>query len=62
LHDLLVLFECKAGDRIVAFSLAFEYGRMLINHAVGIDYDRTGQAKEYHNVYINYPVRYAIER
>ncbi len=62
MHDLLVLFECKAGDRIVAFSLAFEYGRMLINHAVGIDYDRTGQAKEYHNVYINCPVRYAIER
>jgi hypothetical protein len=62
LHDLLVLFECKAGDRTVAFSLAFEYGRMLINHVVGIDYDRTGQANEYHNVLINYPVRYAIER
>ena len=62
LRDRLVLFECKAGGRTVAFSLAIEYGRVLISHVVGIDYERTGQANEYHNVFINYPVRYAIER
>jgi hypothetical protein len=58
----VVVFACRAGDEIVAYSLTIEHRGVLHLLTVGLDYERIGRHAEYFNVLVHAPTRFAVER
>lgn len=55
-----VLFTCRDGADVIAFTLAYRFGSTLVVRVVGLDYERVGRHAEYFTLLVHEPVRYAL--
>jgi uncharacterized protein len=62
LDEQSVAFQLRRQDRLVAYSLCFEWESELFLRNVGFDYEATGGCSEYFNLAGYMPIAHAIER
>lgn len=61
LAERAVVFGCREGADLIAFSLCYRFGDALTLRVVGLDYARIGRRAEYFMLLVYEPVRYALQ-